>query len=340
MNGRRRFLQACRCEPVDHPPVWVMRQAGRHLPEYRELRERYSFHELVKTPDLACEVTLQPVRRYDMDAAITFSDILVIPEAMGQAYDFRGQGGIQMAFRIDSEDQIDRLQPEAVEERLQYVADAQRQIRAEVGDEKAVLGFGGSPWTLATYMVEGGSSRDYRLTKRLYFERRDLFDRLMNKIVDATVRYFRMQIAAGVDAIQIFDSWGGVLAPHDFVEASTNWIAAIVRELPGVPVIVFCKGAMLHAAEIAATGATVVGVDWTADLARVRHEVGLAVQGNLDPIVLETTPAITRRETRRVLDSMAGVNGHVFNLGHGISPEGRIDCMEAMVDEVRSAPRR
>lgn len=313
-----------------------MRQAGRHLPEYRELREGRSFHELVQTPELACEVTMQPVRRYDMDAAITFSDILVIPEAMGQPYDFRERGGIEMAFRIESEEQIARLDPSAVEERLAYVADAQRLIRAELGDEKALLGFGGSPWTLATYMVEGGSSRDYRLAKKLYFERRDLFDRLMSTIVDATVRYFRMQVEAGVDAIQIFDSWGGVLGPNDFVEASTKWIADIVREFPEVPIIVFCKGAMLQAGHIAKTGATVVGVDWTADIAMVRRETGVAVQGNLDPIVIETTPEIARRETRRILDSMQGLHGHVFNLGHGISPEGRIDCMEAMIDEIRA----
>lgn len=337
MNGRDRFLAACHCQPVDFAPVWIMRQAGRHLPEYRALKERHSFHELVKTPELACEVTLQPVRRYGLDAAITFSDILVIPEALGQGYHFRDRGGIEMAFRIESEKDVEKLDPSAIGEKLRYVAETQRLLRAELGDETALIGFAGAPWTLATYMVEGGSSRDYHRVRRLYFERPDLYVRLVEKLVDATITYLRMQIDAGVDAVQIFDSWSGVLGGSDLEPAATRWIRRIVEALGSdVATIVFCKGAMHSPEIVAATGGDVVGVDWTADIASVRRTTGRAVQGNLDPVVLETTPEITRRETRRVLDSMRGLDGHIFNLGHGISPEGKIDCVEAMIDEIRA----
>lgn len=316
-----------------------MRQAGRHLPEYMKLREGYSFHELVKTPDLACEVTMQPVRRYGMDAAIIFSDILVIPEALGQEYSFRDSGGIQMAFRVQSADDVDRLEVSAVTERLSYVTDALALVRAELGEERTLIGFGGSPWTLATYMVEGGSSRDYRYAKQMFYQDRELFDRLMEKITEASIAYFRAQVAAGVDVIQIFDSWGGVLAPHVFGEASAKWMARIIAAVPEVPFIVFPKDAHDRVADLQSTGAACVGVSWTADLAATKRALGpnIAVQGNLDPIVIETTPEIARRETRRLLDEMAGVRGHVFNLGHGISPHGKIECIEAMIDEIRSA---
>ncbi len=314
----------------------MMRQAGRHLPEYMKLREDYSFHDLVKNPELACEVTMQPVRRYGLDAAITFSDILVIPEALGQPYGFRDRGGIEMEFKLESEADIDRLDVSAVREHLEYVPAAQRAIRAELGEDRAMLGFAGAPWTLATYMVEGGSSRDYRLAKQMYYERPDLFEKLMTKLVDAVSEYLLMQVDAGVDAVQIFDSWGGVLSAIDLGPASLKWITQIVERLGDIPVIVFVKHGMLHADQIAATGATVIGVDWTADIAAVRKATGKAVQGNLDPIVIETTPEVTRRETRRILDAMSGLNGHIFNLGHGISPHGRIDCVEAMIDEIRT----
>lgn len=315
-----------------------MRQAGRHLPEYMKLREDYSFHELVKTPDLACEVTMQPIRRYGMDAAIIFADILVIPEALGQEYGFRDVGGIEMAFRVSSADDIDRLEVGAVRERLQYVPEALKLVREELGDERALIGFGGSPWTLATYMVEGGSSRDYRLAKQMFYEDRELFDTLMQKIVDASIEYFRMQIEAGVDVIQIFDSWGGVLAPHVFEDASAKWMGQIIDAIDDVPVIVFPKGGHDHVEALKATGASAVGVSWTAELDVVKRAFGdsVAVQGNLDPVVIETTPEITRRETRLILDAMAEFDGHIFNLGHGISPHGKIECIEAMIDEIRT----
>lgn len=337
MNRRERFLAAVRGERVDHAPVWVMRQAGRHLPEYMKLREQHSFHDLVKTPELACEVTMQPVRRYGVDAAIVFSDILVIPEALGQSYSFREAGGIEMAYRVASEDDVAALDVGRVVDHLSYVGEALRLVRAEL-DDTALIGFGGSPWTLATYMVEGGSSRDYRFAKRMFYERPALFEALMTKITEATIAYFRLQVEAGVDAIQIFDSWGGVLAPHTFEAASAVWMKRIIDAIDDVPFIVFPKGAHEHVEALQRTGASCVGVSWTANLAAVSDALGpnISVQGNLDPIVVETTPEIARAQTRRLLDEMGDRRGHVFNLGHGISPHGKIECVEAMIAEIRS----
>lgn len=316
-----------------------MRQAGRHLPEYLELKKTYSFHEMVQTPDLACEVTMQPIRRYEMDAAIIFSDILVIPEALGQPYHFRDIGGIEMEYRIEGEADVDKLDPSGIEEKLGYVANSLRATREALGDERALIGFGGSPWTLATYMVEGGSSKDYSRAKALYYTNRPLFDRMMEKITDACISYFEMQIEAGVDAVQIFDSWGGVLAPKAFEEASVAWMRRIVEAVDGrVPVIVFSKGAHGLLEPLVSTGANIQGVSWTADLATVRDALpeDVGVQGNLDPVLMETDPDTVRAHTTELLESMRGKRGHIFNLGHGISPRARIDCMSAMVETVKS----
>ncbi|TXD43711.1 uroporphyrinogen decarboxylase [Lujinxingia vulgaris] len=339
MNRRQRFLAACKSQPVDRPPIWVMRQAGRHLPEYLKLKEKYSFHELVQTPELALEVTTQPLRRYDMDAAILFSDILVIPEALGQPYHFRDVGGIEMEFALKSKADIDKLSIDAIEEKLAYVPAAIKLIREELGDERALIGFGGSPWTLATYMIEGGSSKTYARAKQMFYSEPALFEALMEKITAGLVRYFEMQIDAGVDALQIFDSWGGVLSPHAFEQASTKWMGRVVEAIGGrVPTVVFSKG-MHHLLDpLVATGADVLGVDWTARLSDVRRALpaNVAVQGNLDPIILNTTPEIVRKEATRILDDMRGVDGHIFNLGHGITPQAKIACMEALVETVTS----
>lgn len=338
MKSRERFRRACLCEPLDRPPLWVMRQAGRHLPEYRELKTKYTFHELVQTPELAHEVTMQPIRRYGMDAAIMFSDILVIPEAMGQPYEFRDGGGIEMAYRIESKADIDRLDGSAIEERLDYVAQTLRLLRQTLGDETALIGFGGSPWTLATYMVEGGSSKDYSRAKRLFYTEREQFDALMEKITEALIAYFKMQIREGVDAIQIFDSWGGVLAPNAFWEASAKWMARISEAVRAeVPVIVFSKGSHEHVSELVRTKPNVLGADWTTSLVNFRNKLpeNMGVQGNLDPVILQTTPEIVRRETTEILESMRGTTGHIFNLGHGISPSATVGNMEALVSTVQ-----
>jgi uroporphyrinogen decarboxylase len=338
MNSRERFLAACACQPLDRPPIWVMRQAGRYLPEYRELKAKSSFLEMVRTPALAMEVTLQPLRRFALDAAILFSDILVIPEALGQGYAFRDTGGIAMAYRIDTRAQVDALAPaSAVPDRLRYVADALGLLKRELAGSKALLGFGGSPWTLATYMVEGGSSDDFERIKLLFYTDRALFNALLEKLTDALIVYFKMQIAAGADAIQIFDSWGGIIAGPDYEAASLQWIRRIVAALPAdFPIILYAKGTAPHLTDQAFTGVRAISVDWTNDLAVVRRTLpaNVAVQGNLDPVLMQTTPAIVRREAGRLLESMRGTAGHVFNLGHGITPSAKIECMDALVETV------
>jgi len=294
---------------------------------------------MVKTPELAFEVTMQPIRRYRMDAAIVFSDILVIPEAMGQPYEFRDKGGIQMGFRIDSAEDIANLSGERIEETLDYVPQTLRMLRQELGDEHALIGFGGSPWTLATYMVEGGSSKDYHRAKRLFYSDRPLFDQMMEKITDAVIRYFKIQIAAGVDAVQIFDSWGGVLGPDVFWDASAKWMTKIVEAVKDdVPVIVFSKGSHANVKDLIRTGANVQGCDWTKPLAEFRRELpeNMGVQGNMDPVLLETRPELVEAEALKILESMRGLNGHIFNLGHGIAPAAKIENMEALVNTVQS----
>jgi uroporphyrinogen decarboxylase len=339
LSNRQRFLNACRCLPVDHPPVWLMRQAGRALPEYRELKKKYSFVELVQTPELATEVTLQPIRRFDFDAAILFSDILVVCEGLGQRYQFRDTGGIEMEFLLNSRADIDRLEVEAVTERLQYVARALPLIKSALGGRTALIGFAGSPWTLANYMIEGGGVKEYTKAKALFYSDPALFERLMKKLTRAVAAFLQMQIEAGAEAVQIFDSHGGLLSDGNFVPASGRWIKQIISALKErVPVIVFAKGAHGNWDDLVATGAQVLGVDWNLRLAevgaRVPSQVG--VQGNLDPFLLSTTPEAVGAETRRLLREMAGRPGHVFNLGHGVPPTAKIENIESLVNAVRS----
>lgn len=339
MTSRERFLAACACTPLERPPVWIMRQAGRYLPEYRALKAKSSFLEMVRTPALAAEVTLQPLRRFPgIDAAILFSDILVIPEALGQGYRFRDEGGIAMEYRLDTRAQVDALaSATAVPDRLRYVADALALLKKELAGKTALLGFGGSPWTLATYMVEGGSSDEFERIKLLFYTDRATFDALLEKLTTALIAYFQMQIRAGADAIQIFDSWGGIIAGRDYEAASLKWIRQIVAALPrDFPVILYAKGTAPHVSDQAFTGVRVLSVDWTSDLALVRRALpdNVAVQGNLDPVLLNTTPAIVQRETSRLLESMRGTTGHIFNLGHGILPQAKLECVDALINTV------
>ena len=338
MTSRERFLAACAGSPLDRPPIWIMRQAGRYLPEYRALKAKSSFLEMIRTPTLATEVTLQPLRRFALDAAILFSDILVIPEALGQGYGFRDEGGVAMEYRIETRAQVDALAPaDVVPSRLSYVADALTRVKKELAGSHALLGFGGSPWTLATYMVEGGSSEEFGRIKLLYYTERATFDALLERLTAALIGYFQMQIRAGADAIQIFDSWGGIIAGADYEAASLKWIRQIIAALPrDFPVILYAKGTASHLSDQSFTGARVISVDWTSDLAMVRRTIpaNVAVQGNLDPVLLNTTPAIVRREATRLLESMRGTTGHIFNLGHGITPQAKIECVEALVETV------
>jgi uroporphyrinogen decarboxylase len=337
--GRQRFLDACHCRPTDRPPVWLMRQAGRALPEYRALKEKYSFLQLVQTPDLAAEVTLQPIRRFGFDAAILFSDILVIAEGLGQCYRFRDGQGIEMDFLLQSKADIDRLEVKAVTERLQYVARALPLIKAALGGRTALIGFAGSPWTLANFMIEGGGVGEYTKAKALFYSDPRLFSRLMDKLTRAITLYLQMQIDAGVNAIQIFDSLGGALADGDYAAASAASIKQIVTSLKRqVPVIVFARGVHGNWSELAATGAQVLGVDWNTRLAdvaaRLPEKVG--VQGNLDPFLLGTTPDIVATQTSRILREMRGRPGHIFNLGHGVPPSAKLENIESLVETVRN----
>jgi len=335
--SRDRFLDTLSCRAVDRPPVWLMRQAGRFLPEYRALRERSSFLELVRTPALAAEATLQPVRRFPgIDVAILFSDILVIAEALGQPYGVRDDGGIAMGYRIETLAQIAALaSADSAADHLRYVGDTLMLVRSELAGAKALLGFGGSPWTLAAYMVEGGSSTDFKRIKLLYYTDRHTFDALLRKITEALIAYFQLQIAAGADAIQIFDSWGGVIAGPDYEIASLKWIRQVVAALPpGFPVILYAKGTASQVLAQAHSGVRALSVDWTCDLAALRRTLPatIALQGNLDPLLLQTTPETVVRETTQLLNSMRGTPGHILNLGHGVAPEATIECVQALVD--------
>jgi uroporphyrinogen decarboxylase len=339
MNSRERFLAACRNEKTGRPPVWVMRQAGRYLPEYRALKEKHTFLEMVKTPDLATEVTLQPMKRFALDAAIIFSDILIIPEAMGQPFEFRETGGIAMAYAVDTEEKVAKLATSDIAEKLKYVSEALKQTRVELGNDKALIGFGGSPWTLASYMVEGGSSSSYAVIKKMLYTRPELFDALLMKITDALIEYFHTQVDAGVDAIQIFDSWAGVLSDHTYWDASAKYIAKIIRALQGkVPLILYPKGAHAWTEALGKTGADVIGVDWTISIGRFYDslEGACAVQGNLDPALMSTDPGIVSTEVSRILRDFNNRGGHIFNLGHGILPDAKIECMEALIESVHS----
>lgn len=343
-NSRERFHAACRCQPVDRTPVWLMRQAGRALPEYRALKEKHTFVELARTPELAAEVTLQPVRRFGFDAAVLFSDILVVPEAMGQPYHFRENGGgIEMEFALRSAGDIRRLDARGAVGRLQYVADALGLIKPALGGQTALLGFAGSPWTLARYMVEGGSAGESDRAKALFFSEPVLFGELMEKITAVVAEFLLMQIACGAEAVQIFDSHGDLLADNAFEPASGRWIREIVRAIGGkVPVILFSKGARGRLDALVSTGANVLSLDWTQPLAETRDLLpeNVGVQGNLDPFLLTTTPELVAAETARILRDMAGRTGHVFNLGHGVTPAAKLECIQALVDAVRSTAQQ
>jgi uroporphyrinogen decarboxylase len=340
LTWRERFLKACHCQPVDRPPVWLMRQAGRALPEYRKLKEKYSFLELVQNPELATEVTLQPIRRFGFDAAILFSDILVIPEAMGQPYRFRETGGIGMDFAVRTKADVDKLSAAQVTQRLHYVDAALRLLRKELGDQRALIGFSGSPWTLATFMMEGGSAEKYTRALALFREDPETFRALAKKLTEGITEYLKMQIAAGVDAVQVFDSHGGHLSEGEFQAASGRWIKEIISGLGGkVPVIAFSLGTHRNWNDLAATGANVLGIDWQFSLSEARKLVPatMALQGNFAPALLaDSTPEAVASETSRVLGEMRGRPGHIFNLGHGLPPAAKLENIEALVNTVRN----
>ncbi len=314
-----------------------MRQAGRALPEYRALKEKYSFLQLVQTPELAVEVTLQPIRRFQFDAAILFCDILVVAEGLGQGYQFREPGGISMDFLLQSASDIERLEVSAVTQRLQYVAKALSLVKESLAGQTALLGFAGSPWTLANFMMEGGGVKEYTKAKALFYSDRALFCLLMEKLTQAISRFLNMQIEAGADALQIFDSLGGLLSEGEFMAASGQWMKQTVNALDGkVPVIVFSKG-IGNWGELAGIGARIIGVDSNVRLAHVRDKLpgNVAIQGNLDPLLLSADPASVAAETRRIISEMRDRPGHIFNLGHGVPPTAKLENIQCLVETVR-----
>ena len=337
MNSRERFLRAVRREPHGRAPVWIMRQAGRYLPEYRALKAQHDFVTLVRTPELATEVTLQPLRRFPLDAAILFSDILVIPEALGVTYHFREGGGIAMQRALKSEADIHALKVAGAIERLSYVTDALRLIRREVGTEKALLGFAGSPWTLACYLIEGGSAEGFPRTLAMMREAPRALEQLLSVLADTVGDYLKSQLEAGADAIQLFDSWAGLLTGDDYERWSLRWIREVLARLPAdAPVILYAKGKARQAAALADTGVPVLGVDWELPLSEVRRLVPrpLCLQGNLHPDVMVGDAVTAVAATQALLADNAGDPGHIFNLGHGITPEARIETVSAVVAAV------
>jgi uroporphyrinogen decarboxylase len=342
LSNRQRFLDACGCKPVDRPPLWLMRQAGRALPEYRALKEKHSFLEMVQTPELAAEVTLQPIRRFDFDAAILFSDILVVAEAMGQGYRFAEKGGIEMEFLLKGASDIQRLDPGAVPEKLQYAAKALRLVKSALAGRTALIGFAGSPWTLANYMIEGGGVEEYTKARALFCSEPKLFEQFMEKLTCAVTASLELQIDAGAEAVQIFDSLGGLLSEDAFAAASGQWLKRIVGSLRNrVPVIVFARDVNNNWADLVETGASVLGVDWTVRLADVAGKLpsSVAVQGNLDPSLLAAAPETVAAEAGRILREMRGRPGHIFNLGHGVPPNARLENIETLVRTVREEAR-
>jgi uroporphyrinogen decarboxylase len=337
------FLRALLRQPVERTPVWMMRQAGRYLPEYRATRARAgSFLNLCMTPELACEVTLQPIERYPLDAAILFSDILTIPHALGLGLQFETGEGPRIERPVRSRADVERLAPPDPETELRYVLDAVRLIRRELGGRVPLIGFAGSPWTVATYIVEGGSSRDFARIKAMLYEEPQTLHKLLELLAESTRSYLNAQIEAGAQAVMIFDTWGGVLAPAQYRAFSLHYMASIVsgltREREGrrVPSILFTKGGGAWLRDMADTGCDALGVDWTTDLADARRAVEdrVALQGNLDPSCLYASPEVIREEVARVLASYGRGYGHVFNLGHGIHPQIPPEHAGAMIAAV------
>ncbi|GJQ22108.1 MAG: uroporphyrinogen decarboxylase [Bacteroidia bacterium] len=339
------FLQACRREPVNRTPVWMMRQAGRYLPQYRAIRAKNDFLTMCKTPELASEVSIQPVDILGVDACIIFSDILVVPEAMGlKLVVEEGKGGPRFTNPIRSRTDIEKLAIPDPARELKFVLDAIRMTRKALDGRVPLIGFSGSPWTLAAYMIEGGGSRTFRTIKEmLYVNPRDVHF-LLEKLAEATGAYLKAIIEAGAQAVQIFDSWGGILPPHEFREFSLRSIRHVLSLLPtrSVPVIVFCRECGHSLEDIAESGADVVGIDWATDLGVARRRVGskAALQGNLDPAVLYAPPKTIREHVVRILEQFGPHPGHIFNLGHGIHPDTPVDNAKAFIDAVKEESSR
>ncbi len=334
------FLRACRREPVERTPVWMMRQAGRYLPEYRAVRARTDFLTLCKTPELAAEVTVQPVDLVGVDAAIIFSDILVVPEAMGMRLVVEeGKGGPRFPSPLRSVADIANLKLPDPHKDLSFVMEALALTRRTLRNRVPLIGFAGSPWTLAAYMVEGKGTKDFRHAKELVFNNPKEVHKLLEKLARAVAEYLSAQIESGAHAVQIFDTWGGILGQEEFKEFSLRYITQVIQQIKRTnePVIVFCKDCSHSLDAVAACGADVVGLDWTTDINAARTRVGgrVALQGNLDPTMLFASPKRIEQGVCKILELYGTGSGHVFNLGHGILPETPVEHAKAMIAAVK-----
>ncbi|AWL13268.1 Uroporphyrinogen decarboxylase [Saliniradius amylolyticus] len=343
-----RYLRALSKQPVDVTPVWMMRQAGRYLPEYREVRgQAGDFMSLCRNAELACEVTLQPLRRFDLDAAILFSDILTIPDAMGLGLYFEKGEGPKFERPLTSMAEIEALPKVDPNQELQYVMNAVSTIRKNLKGEVPLIGFSGSPWTLATYMIEGGSSKAFTKIKKMAFAEPKALHLLLDKLADAVIDYLNAQIEAGAQSVMVFDTWGGVLSPRDYKDFSLQYMHKIVqglhREYEGlrIPVTLFTKNGGQWLESIAATGCDGIGLDWTTNIADAKARVGhlVTLQGNMDPSMLYATPTRIEHEVKTILAGFGEGEGHVFNLGHGIHPDVPPENAKTFVDAVHKFSR-
>lgn len=339
-----RLIKALKNEPLDRPPVWLMRQAGRYLPEYLETRARAgSFMNLCQTPELACEVTLQPIRRFGFDAAILFSDILTIPNAMGLELFFTEGEGPQFQKPVRSLDDIRQLPIPDPMQSLRYVMDTVTLIKKSLGDTIPLIGFAGSPWTLASYMLEGKSSRDFIVSKALLYSQPQAMQLLLDKLSASVSAYLLAQIESGVDIVMLFDSWGGTLSTPAYQQFSLASMQKIIdtlrKQAPHIPIITFTKGGHLWLEQIQQTGTDAIGIDWTIDLTVARQKLGtdICLQGNLDPTLLFTNPTVVTEQVKNIIAQNNQNSGHIFNLGHGILPKTPIENVEALVAAVKSS---
>ena len=339
-----RFLSACRREAADCTPIWIMRQAGRYLPEYRKLRERHAMLDLARQPDLAAQVTLMPVRRFALDAAILFSDIMVPAWGLGVPFRIEESVGPVIDEPLRTEKQIHDLRVFEARRDAGFVLESIRQIRAELGGRVPLIGFGGAPFTLASYLIEGRSPRRFRFTKAMMLASPELWDRLMSRLADTVIDYLSAQAEAGAQALQIFDSWVGNLSPGQYARFAAPYSRRVFQALEklGIPLIHFGTETSMLLGAMAGAGGDVIGADWRIPLDEAWAAIGAdrAIQGNLDPAVLFAGAEVVRREAQDVLDRAAGRMGHIFNLGHGILPETPIDAVAALVDFVHEASAR
>jgi uroporphyrinogen decarboxylase len=346
-----RYLRALQCLPVDYTPIWMMRQAGRYLPEYRQLRAKVGdFMTMCQTPELACEVTLQPLKCFDLDAAIIFSDILTIPDAMGLGLHFEAGEGPKFAKTISCLSDIEQLPIPDPEQSLKYVMDAIRLTKKELNGKVPLIGFSGSPWTLATYMVEGGSSKAFTKIKRLLYSKPKVLHLLLEKLAESVALYLNAQIEAGAQSIMIFDTWGGVLSHQSYQTFSLHYMQLILSKLKRgiktddissyVPVTLFTKGGGLWLDSIANTGCDAIGVDWSVNLRDIHQKGKIAIQGNLDPSVLYASKLIIESNVDAVLKEFGACNGHIFNLGHGIHQDIPVEHVQYLIDAVHQRSQK